>query len=291
MNTSLKTPFSYRIGRLAVLFASHVNHESLSLEDDGILLQTGETILRIAHLAIGSGIVLKSGSFWDVLVFHLENNKTVRMGGIGKKRSKRLHAELQQANRHYLSDFYQHLVPEIQNAYQQAHSWFSGERYVRRISVRQWLKTHRNLVKGIQRKDVQRFLPADTVQALHFIRPLLNHGYDAIEHLNETYVERQIETFKPFFDGVESNPLTANQRRACVIDEQHNLVLAAGTGKTSTMTGRAGYLINAGLANSDVSLCPQSGRGNGTANTSQTSHRYADRKNLSQPRQAYHRPS
>ena len=48
---------------------------------------------------------------------------------------------------------------------------------------------------------------------------------------------------------MESNPLTANQRKACVIDERHNLVLAgAGTGKTSTMIGRAGYLIKAGIA-------------------------------------------
>ena len=175
MNTSLKTPFSYQIGRLAALFASHVNHESLSLEDDGILLQTGETKLRISHLAIGSGIVLESGYFWDVLAFHLENNKTIRMGGIGKKRSKRLQTDLQQANRQYLHDFYQRLVPEIESAYQQAHSWFSGDRYIRRIAVRQWLKTHRDLVKGIQRKNIQRFLPADTAQALQFIRPLLNH--------------------------------------------------------------------------------------------------------------------
>jgi superfamily I DNA/RNA helicase len=44
-------------------------------------------------------------------------------------------------------------------------------------------------------------------------------------------------------------PLTDKQRRACVIDEQHNLVLAgAGTGKTSTMIGRAGYLLKSGIA-------------------------------------------
>ncbi len=249
MNTSLKTSFLYRISRLAALFASHADHDSLSLAEDGIILHKGKTTVRIAHLTIGSRIVLEPGYFWDVLAFHLENSETVRMGGIAKKRSKRLQTDLQQANRQYLHDFYQRLVPEIESAYQQARSWFSGDRYIRRIAVRQWLKTHRDLVKGIQRKNIQRFLPADTAQALQFIRPLLNHGYDAVERLNETYVERQIEAFKSFFDDVESNPLTVNQRRACVIDEQHNLVLAgAGTGKTSTMIGRAGYLINAGLA-------------------------------------------
>ena len=43
--------------------------------------------------------------------------------------------------------------------------------------------------------------------------------------------------------------MTAAQRRACVIDDDHNLVLAgAGTGKTSVMIGRAGYLLAAGIA-------------------------------------------
>jgi len=47
-----------------------------------------------------------------------------------------------------------------------------------------------------------------------------------------------------FFDSVESKPLTDSQRRACVVNEDNNLVLAgAGTGKTSTMIGRAGYLL------------------------------------------------
>ncbi|MBN0238145.1 UvrD-helicase domain-containing protein, partial [Pseudomonas aeruginosa] len=46
-----------------------------------------------------------------------------------------------------------------------------------------------------------------------------------------------------------SQPLTERQRVACVVDEDNNLVLAgAGTGKTSTMVGRAGFLMASGQA-------------------------------------------
>ena len=63
------------------------------------------------------------------------------------------------------------------------------------------------------------------------------------------YVRRAKEKFSNYFDHVVSDPLTEKQRDACIIDEDNNLVLAgAGTGKTSTMIGRAGFLVKSGLA-------------------------------------------
>ena len=47
-----------------------------------------------------------------------------------------------------------------------------------------------------------------------------------------------------FFDRVEAQPLTEEQRRAIVIDEDCNLVVAAaGSGKTSVIVAKAGWLI------------------------------------------------
>ena len=70
-----------------------------------------------------------------------------------------------------------------------------------------------------------------------------------LEDLRREYVARQLECYSDFFDSVESKPLTERQREACVVDEDNNLVLAgAGTGKTSVMVGRAGYLIDSGQA-------------------------------------------
>jgi DNA helicase-4 len=61
----------------------------------------------------------------------------------------------------------------------------------------------------------------------------------------EAYINKQLQSHQRFFDQVESNPLTDRQRRACIIDDDNNLLLAgAGTGKTSVMVGRAGYLLN-----------------------------------------------
>lgn len=63
------------------------------------------------------------------------------------------------------------------------------------------------------------------------------------------FINFELERFKAFFDSVESNPLTPSQRKACVVDNDANLILAgAGTGKTSTMVGKAGYLVKSGKA-------------------------------------------
>lgn len=66
---------------------------------------------------------------------------------------------------------------------------------------------------------------------------------------NGKFVEKEVVRFKDFFDTVESYPLTYNQRKAIVTDEKSNLVVAgAGTGKTSTIVGKAGYVMEKGLA-------------------------------------------
>ena len=76
-----------------------------------------------------------------------------------------------------------------------------------------------------------------------------------LEKLRQDYVASQLRCYRDFFSGVESQPLTERQRKACVVDEDNNLVLAgAGTGKTSVMVGRAGYLMKSGQAQANEIL-------------------------------------
>ena len=50
--------------------------------------------------------------------------------------------------------------------------------------------------------------------------------------------------YRKYFDSVEKFPLTVKQRQCVIVDEQRNLVIAgAGTGKTSTVVGKVGFLV------------------------------------------------
>ena len=62
------------------------------------------------------------------------------------------------------------------------------------------------------------------------------------------FEHRELDAWKDFFDTFEKNPLTPEQRRSVISDEDATLVLAgAGSGKTSVITAKAGYLIKAGI--------------------------------------------
>ncbi len=87
------------------------------------------------------------------------------------------------------------------------------------------------------------------------LRRIAQWSKQDVDEFRKQYLTRGKEKFSVYFDGVGSNPLTGRQRDACLIDEDNNLVLAgAGSGKTSTMVGRAEFLIHSGQAIPDQIL-------------------------------------
>jgi DNA helicase-4 len=78
--------------------------------------------------------------------------------------------------------------------------------------------------------------PAETLK-----RPIAEH--------NAAHLARQRLAMKGFFDTVEKNPLTEEQIHACIcMDDNVLIVAAAGSGKTSTMVAKTGYVLQTGLA-------------------------------------------
>ena len=65
---------------------------------------------------------------------------------------------------------------------------------------------------------------------------------DRVKEWNREYVERTIAENKSLFDNIDGKSLDEQQRRAVVVDEINNLVLAgAGSGKTLTISGKAKF--------------------------------------------------
>ena len=70
-----------------------------------------------------------------------------------------------------------------------------------------------------------------------------------IEEIRSWHEEMQLKNRKAFFDSIESNPLTQEQRLAVIRNNDLNMVLAAaGTGKTSVIVAKTLDLINRNLA-------------------------------------------
>lgn len=66
-----------------------------------------------------------------------------------------------------------------------------------------------------------------------------------IKELNKEYVKEELVKNKEYFDNLFEYPLDDEQRKAIITDEDNNLIIAgAGSGKTTTIIGKARYLID-----------------------------------------------
>ncbi|HXI71510.1 MAG TPA: UvrD-helicase domain-containing protein [Verrucomicrobiae bacterium] len=79
---------------------------------------------------------------------------------------------------------------------------------------------------------------------LNLINNFCSNTRTARQTNNQIFLRTELEKFREFFDRVEANPLTDAQRLAVVQGEDNTLVIAgAGSGKTSVIVAKAGYLV------------------------------------------------
>jgi reverse gyrase len=82
------------------------------------------------------------------------------------------------------------------------------------------------------------------------VRNFIQTNFNVRSTLFWLHQQRELKRFNRFFDSIERQPLTNLQRRSIILDERRNLVVAgAGTGKTSVIVAKAGYLLESKKCN------------------------------------------
>ena len=88
---------------------------------------------------------------------------------------------------------------------------------------------------------------APEIRMLRGILAFLEAPDDARSKAKEAFVANEPVRSRELFDRIEARPLTGEQRKAVVVDEKRNLVVAAaGSGKTSVIVAKAGWLVRRG---------------------------------------------
>ncbi len=96
---------------------------------------------------------------------------------------------------------------------------------------------------------------ADGSKRISVIQQFATHPQTARSKSIAAFVDAELDHWKDFFDTIESQPLTPEQRLSVVVDEDATLVLAgAGSGKTSVITAKAAYLLKAGIREAEEIL-------------------------------------
>lgn len=240
----------HQLSILARIFARNANYKAIILTRSELCLVGKDSLpLNINYMKINEGSHIVTGYLWSEVCVEVFGGSQLILGGISKAEVNEIHSTLTHLVHRYQKKFFSSLQPRVTQAYSDANPILRSNSYIRHQIFLQWQESHQALEKSISHPAINDHLTREQQKYLNAIKPLVVDGSQVVKNQNNTFIENKLEQFKSFFDTVESQPLTYNQRKACVINEKYNLVLAgAGTGKTSTMVGRAGYLIHAGLA-------------------------------------------
>jgi len=188
------------------------------------------------------------GWLWDKITFNMSGGRRCTISGIDKSHSDSVKNELIRLVSRFHAESIKLSYQKIEPSYEAFKSIFSY-RYTRHSIVEKWRKWNTELARALDNDFVQEFLPDNRSKKVKKFLRLYTRCHNMREDHNRKFIEKEKKKYKGYFDQVENNPLTESQRLACIVNEDNNLVLAgAGSGKTSVIIAKAGYLIEAGLA-------------------------------------------
>ncbi|MDX1916041.1 MAG: UvrD-helicase domain-containing protein [Methylophilus sp.] len=243
---------NYEISWLAKQFSKNNTYSQISINDTNVELMHPYLISVVLNLD-SLDLKIKSGIFWDTLLLHTSDFE-YQFGGLPASICEQIYHQTL-LKKHTLNKFKQTIRNKLDNLssllfsqFQQVVEFNQTKRYIRHTEVESWIKKTLPNFEFLTQANQLEILSADESAWHHALSPFIELGQAHFNELNNQFVQNEILRFKQFFDSIESQPLTQAQRKASVTNEQFNLVLAgAGTGKTSTMVARTGYLLQAQL--------------------------------------------
>jgi DNA helicase-4 len=159
------------------------------------------------------------------------------------------------------------LALELDIAISNINKFFKAKKLLDSFKSRDSYFRHKNvkdvIAKAAQKSNIQslgsltllRPCLSNILSEINSIDKLVQGDYSEIDVWNKNFVNNEKIKFASFFRSVEKTPLTDEQIESAIIMEDRNLVIAAaGSGKTSTLIAKVGYLIKKGYARSDEIL-------------------------------------
>lgn len=203
----------------------------------------------------------RRGLVWGELEFVLPDEKVVRLHGTEWAQTQRFHHHLDNHWRSWSEEMSEIAAGVLQQQL---------DLIAARTGEKNWLT--RKQISGVQQQirnslaaiplPLSRLAEFDNCrEAWQQCQAWLNDVEGSRWQHNQAYTEAMLKEHADFFENIESSPLNPAQARAVVNGEHSLLVLAgAGSGKTSVLVARAGWLLARGEAVADQILLLAFGR-------------------------------
>ncbi len=194
-------------------------------------------------------ITCKRGLVWGELEFLLAENKVVRLHGTEWQETQRFHHYLLQSWQswsHEMSEVCREVLCSLR---EEISRFGDQDRWIKRSEL-QMLKSKITTQFDALPLPLSRLNEFDTTRAdWSFCQRWLEQGEAALQQRNRDWTAKTLERYQDFFSTIETTPLNPSQCEAVVNGEEALLVLAgAGSGKTSVLVARAGWLLQRKLS-------------------------------------------
>lgn len=235
---------------LATIFSSNCNNYSLQVEDYVAKYSYSGEQKSLLYPEIIS-VDIKKGFIWSQAVIKVTSGETISLGGLSDHSSSQILRSVSERKQFivHLTEKLNTLSESIQKeatwcrAARNGEFWIAESEKLQRLAAAQEFKDFYSLPIEYL-KDSQNILAL-----LGEIGGIYADANQFKEQCNTFFISKELELFRKFFDLVENNPLTQEQREAIVTNEDATLVVAsAGSGKTSLLVGKVGYLLEKQLA-------------------------------------------
>jgi len=189
-------------------------------------------------------IQCKRGLVWGELEFSLPDNQVVRLHGTEWQETQRFYHYLNKAWQGWSMEMSEVSAQVLQEVVDTLQRFEQQDKWLRRHALSELRQTIEKAFAALP-LPVERLNEfANCCELYQFCLQWLQHGEQQLVKRNADWTSRMLKQYADFFDSVESSPLNPSQARAVVNGEDSLLVLAgAGSGKTSVLVARAGWLL------------------------------------------------
>ena len=188
-------------------------------------------------------IEVNDGLVWSRLRLSYSSGRA-RIFGMSRKSAAALAEAVETARREWWQRALASLVETLKPVHDRIAALADPPKYVTVAEIRDLEFEAQNAASQITGRWPKGLADAPEIHMLRKTLAFLEAPEEARKKANDIYIANELIRSRKLLDTIESRPLTEEQRKAVVIDEQHNLVIAAaGSGKTSVIVAKAGWLI------------------------------------------------
>jgi DNA helicase-4 len=203
---------------------------------------------RIEYFDI-RGVRVETGLIWDTVTV-TTSNQSLHLKGISAKAAKSLRQDIETRTKdaiisHVLGR--EGALPEVEA---QVKKILQSNRYISQNDIRNWVSQIPDIGEDLAHPYFDPgSLPKKAKANLETFLEIRKPESAVLKQANEQFIQQEIDKYSHLFQQLEEFPLSEEQMRAAVINEDRNLLIAAaGSGKSSTIVAKAIYLVAAGLA-------------------------------------------